>query len=298
MARPCLVSFFPLTRLVQFLSRSSTRQFGTALRTIPSRTPLTARSPTARRVAGPLALAALSSRQARFASTQPAPAPADPIPPAAPAPAAPAPADADFSTSLSDLLGIDNVHDIPEQIGFLKGLGLDYGWGPTSSMEWLIEHIYVYTGLPWWATLTVTAIAVRAAIFKPTISSQIESQKMQDLRKNPKYAALQARMKATMQSGDRGELMAVRNEIRNIHKAMELKWWKIAIPMLQVPVGFGMLRLVRGMADLPVPSLETGGVLWFQNLAVPDPYYLLPLAAAGMFVVSMRVGSSEYPYGQ
>lgn len=292
MARPCLVSFFPLTRLAQFLSRSSTRQFGTALRTIPSRTPLTARSPIARRLAGPLTLAALSSRQARFASTQPAPA--DPIPPAAPAPAA----DTDFSTSLSDLLGIENIQDIPEQIGFLKGLGLDYGWGPTSSMEWLIEHIYVYTGLPWWATLTVTAIAVRAAIFKPTISSQIESQKMQDLRKNPRYAALQARMKATMQSGDREELMAVRGEIRNIHKALEVKLWKIAIPMLQVPVGFGMLRLVRGMADLPVPSLETGGILWFQNLAIPDPYYLLPLAAAGMFVVSMRVGSYGYPSGQ
>ena len=201
-----------------------------------------------------------------------------------------------MSTTLTDLLGADNVLDIPEQIGFLKGLGLDYGWGPTSSMEWLIEHIYVYTGLPWWATLAVTAVAVRLAIFKPTISSQIESQKMQDLRKNPKYAALQNRMKATMQSGDHDELMAVRNEIRNIHKAIGLKWWKIAVPMLQVPVGFGMLRLVRGMADLPVPSLETGGMLWFQNLAIPDPYYLLPLAAAGMFVVSMRVGSSGNPY--
>ncbi|KAK1835728.1 60Kd inner membrane protein-domain-containing protein [Podospora conica] len=264
-----------------FLSRSSTRQFGTALRTFPSQTPLTARSPTARRLAGPLALAAFSSRQARFASTQPAPsAPITPPPPTA---------EPDFSTTLSDLLGSDHVLEIPEQIGFLKGLGLDYGWGPTSCMQWLVEHIYIYTGLPWWATLAVTAVGIRLAIFKPTIGSQIESQKMQDLRKNPKYSALQDKMKAAAQMGDQDGLRAVRIEMRNIHRAIGLKWWKVAIPMVNLPIGYGMLRLFRGMADLPVPSLETGGLLWFQNLAVADPYYILPLAAAGLFVLSMRV---------
>lgn len=31
------------------------------------------------------------------------------------------------------------------------------------------------------------------------------------------------------------------------------------------------------MANLPVPSLQTGGLWWFQDLTVSDPIYVLPL---------------------
>lgn len=31
------------------------------------------------------------------------------------------------------------------------------------------------------------------------------------------------------------------------------------------------------MANLPVPSLQTGGLLWFQDLTLSDPTYILPL---------------------
>lgn len=31
------------------------------------------------------------------------------------------------------------------------------------------------------------------------------------------------------------------------------------------------------MANLPVPSLQTGGLLWFQDLTLSDPTYVLPL---------------------
>ncbi len=42
---------------------------------------------------------------------------------------------------------------------------------------------------------------------------------------------------------------------------------------------------LRGMANLPVDSMKYGGMLWFVDLTVPDPYYLLPaLTCATMFL--------------
>ena len=31
------------------------------------------------------------------------------------------------------------------------------------------------------------------------------------------------------------------------------------------------------MANCPVESFTTGGALWFENLTIADPFYLLPL---------------------
>lgn len=31
------------------------------------------------------------------------------------------------------------------------------------------------------------------------------------------------------------------------------------------------------MANLPVPSLQTGGLWWFQDLTLSDPTYILPM---------------------
>lgn len=31
------------------------------------------------------------------------------------------------------------------------------------------------------------------------------------------------------------------------------------------------------MANVPVESLKTGGILWFEDLTVPDQFYALPI---------------------
>ncbi|KAK3403378.1 60Kd inner membrane protein-domain-containing protein [Sordaria brevicollis] len=278
------------------LKAPSSRQFGTALRSSLSQS--------SRRIGSPLGVTAtaaashqlLSSlRQVRYASTSPdAAAPAAPVAAdaadvsdaAASAPAS-TPVDAVAATPV-ELTGSDLLN-LPEQIGFLKTLGLDYGWGVTSMMQWLTEHVYVYSGLPWWATLAAVAAIVRIAIFKPSLAASQESQKMQDLNKDPKYAALMDKVKAaSYDSSKQADLMRLRQEIGYMTKAAGVNYFKVFIPFIQVPIGFGMFRLIRGMAALPVESLETGGTLWFQDLTVADPYFALPIASACLFVASMR----------
>lgn len=59
---------------------------------------------------------------------------------------------------------------------------------------------------------------------------------------------------------------------------------------------------LREMANLPVESLKTGGLWWFTDLTVTDPYYLLPLlTSAGLFLVtehSMKSASAINPLMQ
>ena len=192
------------------------------------------------------------------------------------------------SQSLDEAVDLSsNLHDVTEHIGYLKELGLDYGWGPTGMMEWIIEHIHVYAGTPWWGTITLTAILIRAAMFYGYIGSADNAARMATVA--PLTKPLYAKMTAASANSDTTEVMKIRQELQIIQRRAGIKLAKSFVPLIQAPIGFGTFFLLRGMAKLPVPGLETGGILWFKNLAIPDPFFLLPIATAGVLHLVLRV---------
>lgn len=57
----------------------------------------------------------------------------------------------------------------------------------------------------------------------------------------------------------------------------------------QAPVFVSFFIALRKMAYLPVPSLQTGGLLWFPDLTAADPFYILPLAVTGTMFFILEV---------
>lgn len=220
-----------------------------------------------------------SLRQARNASTQstiPAAATNDPS------------FLGDVTGTPVSLTGSDLL-DIPEQIGFLKTLGLDYGWGPTAFMQSALESVYVYTGLPWWATIGVIAVGIRLALLKPALDASENSIKYNELSKDPRYIAALEEMKTMMVTGNHLAGAEARAKVTLMNKAAGYSLWKNFVPMLQLPIGIGMFRLIKGMSELPVPSFEAGGLLWFTDLTVADPLFILPIATGILMMAGMRV---------
>ena len=44
------------------------------------------------------------------------------------------------------------------------------------------------------------------------------------------------------------------------------------------------------MCLFPVESLKTSGILWFQDLTLADPYFVLPLLATASILAIVHVG--------
>ena len=197
---------------------------------------------------------------------------------------------------LSTPLGLDgsSLLDIPERIGFLKELGLDFGWGPTALMQWLLEHAHVSLGLPWWAAIPAVWMGVRLALARPSLTASEHSLKMTQLRQDPAYVAATARVMDLARSTsprDRAEVGNARRSVNAMHRAVGFQMWRTMVPLINLPIGFGMFRLLRGMTTLPVPGLEEAGLLWFHDLTVADPYFILPLLSSGMMFGMMKVSS-------
>lgn len=195
----------------------------------------------------------------------------------------------DFSLDALD----SSLNDIPQKVGYLAELGLDYGWGPTSICEWTLEHLHFTMDLSWgWSIVGVAAI-LRAATFYPALMAQQESHKMQELRKDPVYEELSMAMLNGVRTGGAGsqETMMIKMQMKMLEKEAGIQRSRLFYPLLQLPFALGMFKLTRSMAALPVPGMETQGFAWFTDLTMHDPFFVLPCVSTVMLVLSIRVSS-------
>lgn len=66
--------------------------------------------------------------------------------------------------------------------------------------------------------------------------------------------------------------------------------------LVQMPIIIGIFYVIRKFGGDPLrdvapeyPSFHTGGLLWFENLSVYDPYLILPILSAVTMLASMEI---------
>ncbi|KAI4171674.1 MAG: hypothetical protein LQ343_004067 [Gyalolechia ehrenbergii] len=175
----------------------------------------------------------------------------------------------------SEIIASVTQPQLEPHLGFLKELGLDFGWGPTAFLEWSVEHVHVLLGTPWWATLAIATLAIRGALFQIYVGAADNAARIATVQLHLKD--VQNRIDKAKQARDLNAMVQATQELKNAYAAAGIKMWKNFLPFLQLPLGIGMFRLARNLATLPVPGLEDGGFLWFRDLTVSDPTFLLPI---------------------
>lgn len=75
-------------------------------------------------------------------------------------------------------------------------------------------------------------------------------------------------------------------------KKHDVKFFRpLILPLTQAPIFISFFIALREMANLPVPSLQTGGLLWFQDLTLSDPTYILPLVVTATMWGVLELGA-------
>ncbi|KAI1313360.1 hypothetical protein F5Y03DRAFT_338764 [Xylaria venustula] len=174
--------------------------------------------------------------------------------------------------------------DITAHIGYLKELGLEYGFPyVTLTCQWVVEHIHVYSGMPWWGTIACVAILFRAAMFYPTLIGAKHQARMQKVQNSPAFIKAKNDMnEAALRTKDQHAMLYARQEMRRLMKTSGASFVKPFVGFAMFPFSIGMFRLIRAMADIPVPGLDNGGLAWFTDLTVHDPFFILPAISVGL----------------
>ncbi|KAL7663247.1 Membrane insertase YidC/Oxa/ALB C-terminal domain-containing protein [[Candida] zeylanoides] len=172
-----------------------------------------------------------------------------------------------------------------DQPGYLHSIGLADGWGPTAIVERVLEITHVYTGLPWWATIVVATVGVRAAMVPLYVKASANAAKMSHVK--PQLDQALADLQSASNQQEQLEAAAARKKIMKEH---DIKMSHQFFPMLQLPIAYGFFQGLRKMANHPVEGFTTQGLSWFTNLSAVDPYCGLQVLTAAVVVGMVRSG--------
>jgi len=181
--------------------------------------------------------------------------------------------------------------DLPESLGepAFDTLGLA-SWWPSGRMQYLMENLHIGLELEWWQTIAVATVIMRFLLFPVVVMAQRNMANMNNF--TPQLSALQEKMSDARRRGDLYESAQLGHELQVLMKQKGINPLKNAVPiLLQVPVFMSFFFALRGMAYCPVESMTIGGLFWFENLTVKDPYYLLPLLTSSTLYLQLRLGA-------
>lgn len=193
---------------------------------------------------------------------------------------------------------IPDLASIPERIGYLKEVcALDFGWGPSSMMEWALEHLHVTAGLSWATSIIVLGLIFRGVLVWPSFKAFDQAAKTKELA--PLLTPLQERSKAALAQGDRNTALEVQREMSALRKEYGLSFTTIFAPIvLQLPFQFGAFRVLSSAGNLPVPAFEVEHWLWLTNISTTDPTFALPLLISGVTYLNMSRLVKDQPQNQ
>jgi len=143
---------------------------------------------------------------------------------------------------------------------------------PIVMVEFFMESVYYFTGIPWWATIVAVSVFLRFAMFPFFLKS---------MKMNTKLMALQpemVRLREKMQTEENKETAL--EEMRAFYakeKVNPLDAIKYAF--IQIPVLILFFFAIREMC-ITWPEFTTGGFGFFENLSSKDPFLRLPLITA------------------
>ncbi|XP_041820439.1 mitochondrial inner membrane protein OXA1L [Chelmon rostratus] len=163
---------------------------------------------------------------------------------------------------------------------------------PVGLIQNLLEFMHVDLGLPWWGAIVVGTVLARLTVFPVIVKGQREAAKLNNVL--PEITKLTNRMNEAKQSGNKFDFAKAYSDLNLFQKKHDVNPLRgFLVPLVQAPIFISFFIALRKMAYLPVPSLQTGGTLWFLDLTASDPFYILPLAVTGTMFFILELGAES-----
>src|SRR5215210_5457240 len=150
----------------------------------------------------------------------------------------------------------------------------------------VLLYFHQTLGVPWWLSIVLLTVIVRSLLFPLTVKQVRSMRAMQDLK--PHMDRIRAQFKDNRQRQQ--------EEMAKLYQEQGVNPLGGCLPILvQMPIFIGIFYVIRQFGGTPgrtPPEYESfthGGILWFQDLAHADPYYILPIISAVTMLASTEI---------
>ena len=122
-------------------------------------------------------------------------------------------------------------------------------------------------GAPWWLSVVMLTLVVRTLLFPLTFRQVKSVRRMQELKPDLDEIRAQYKDDPKKQQQEQMKLYGERG-INPLGGCLPI--------FVQLPIFIVLYQTIKQFEHLE--SFRTGGLLWFQDLTVADPYFVLPVA--------------------
>ncbi|QIN82101.1 membrane protein insertase YidC [Rubrobacter tropicus] len=133
-------------------------------------------------------------------------------------------------------------------------------------------------GAPWWLSIVMLTVVVRTILFPLTIRQVKSMRKMQELK--PAMDELRKEHKDDPQK--------LQQEMMKLYSERGANPLGGCLPIVvQLPIFLVLFYTIKEFEGLE--SFRNGGLLWFQDLTVYDPLYILPVLYIATMMISQEI---------
>ena len=166
-------------------------------------------------------------------------------------------------------------------------------WWPSDQALLLINWVNENAGLPCYAyAIGATTLAFRVVLFPLFVKGQANSSRMAHMQ--PELKLLKDDLERLGDKIDQQTQMRHIAQTRALFKKYDCNPLKsIIAPLLSMPIFMSMFFGLKKAPELFPDLLSTGGMLWFPDLTVADPYMALPILSAATFLGMTEMGKEQ-----
>lgn len=170
-------------------------------------------------------------------------------------------------------------------------------WQPVTVATELLERWHDWTGLPWWLSISSMALLMRTVLLPTNLIALQNAGNLERAKPEMELLNMQRAAQAGQRAAGEGlhALAQQQVAVKNIWAKYNVKYWKMLLPAVAgAPFFITFFLTLRRMA-LQEPEWVSGGVLWFTDLSVPDPYARLPIMSSVLMVMAVQLGQDGSP---
>lgn len=181
----------------------------------------------------------------------------------------------------------------------------------------LMDTLHGSTGLSWVFVLPITALAIRSTFVAPlSIWARMNLKRLSEIQ--PLLLSWMPKIQKDVYRNNPGigkatYLRIVKQEHNKktieIRRRLGISVWSAYAPLLQLPIFLVFIESIRQMCSMSSgllrllsswisggeyqktinvqASLADEGALWFPDLLLPDPYYILPVVLSGLLYANI-----------
>mmetsp|Transcript_7834 Transcript_7834/g.11964 ORF Transcript_7834/g.11964 Transcript_7834/m.11964 type:complete len:445 (+) Transcript_7834:135-1469(+) len=155
-----------------------------------------------------------------------------------------------------------------------------------------VNFVHDITDLPISLSIVGATCAIRVILLPLFVKSQQNTARMAHMQ--PEMQQLKAEMDKLGPNPDQQTQVKLGMQMRALFQKYDCNPMRaLMLPLVQAPMFMGMFFGLRKMPDYFPTELATGGILWFPDLTVTDPYYILPMTSALSFLCMIELGKDQ-----